>query len=317
MKYGQWQEQFKRECSAHGGVTPSAALRYEKIYASLRDDGLSEEQAVDKLGPPDEAARLCGQADAAVDGENAEQAGRAIFSPAERTDELLIDCKLCEARIQFCDGGDIVVDYPAAAPTDYKVGELGGKVSVSNRGLNIRNFGRGRKLKSFLNVYIPRESAIDVKIKMFASGLKIDDGKFADLRIEMDGGEVRTGKLVCADADIRSDAGRVETDSLICHRLRADINAGRLTCAGVCGSTAEIFLNAATAKLGKIDCKRTEIQLSLGRAEAIFCGDRGDYDARVKRTLALTGLSERLLGRERSISARISLGRFDAAFANA
>lgn len=320
MKYGQWQSQFISEAKARGsGKTDDALLHYKKIYADLRDGGLGEEDAVEKLGNPADAAdkffkRAEKKDDSAADGPGGQ--GRAQFLSSGAIDELYINGAFCSAEITFFDGDNIFIDYPAAAPFEYKISELGGKLCIECKKLKLKNLGGMKKLADDLKVYLPEKNITDIKADLFASNLNIGSGQFANFYITMNCGSAKTGDIICADAVILSDAGKVELESIVCHRLRADVSAGKINCKSVCGSTADISINAADAKFGLIDCKRTEIDLSMGNAAANFCGEKDDYDADIKKVLSSVNLGGRALGCGRAITAHVNFGKLSVNFEN-
>lgn len=323
MRYTQWRDEFEHFLGVLDEEERGEILSYyAEMYADKRDEGLSEEEVVAQFGAPYDAARkiLDGEevkykkSEQSTDAEQQPEDEQAHFLSDGAVDALELNGALGNASINFYDGDKVQVDYPASALFKYKVTQQGGKVKIEHKSIKWKSSVIKRKIMPDTVVLIPRELVPDLDITLAAGNVTVGDGEYGNINIYVEGGALKAGRLTCQDMKVITDAGKTEIESAISHRLHAEVNAGKLACGSVCGSTAQFRINAGSADIGETDCKRTEVYVSIGKAKLTLCGAREDYDAEIKNNFGSCNLEGRSLNCERSIKAEVSLGSLNVEF---
>lgn len=322
MKFGKWRDEFEKNLGDLDKDERERVLAYYgEMYADMRDGGMTEEQAVQSFGEPQEAAKKI------LDGEGIPTRGeedgqeqtdppeeRAQFYSRGSVDAIEVNGALGNTIIKFYDGENITVDYPTTTLIDYRVKQRGGKIIITHKNLKWRPAAFRKSLIPDMTVLIPRAITPDCTINLAAGTLALGDGSFGNLNIYVEGGAFKAGNIECSDAQVTTDAGKVEAQSVICHRLTARINAGKMTVDSACGSQSEIDVNAGAAEFKNIDCKRTRVNVSMGAAKITLAGAKEDYDADIKNALGSCNLECRNLGCDRAVTGNVSLGSLKVHF---
>lgn len=324
MTYIEWRDELEHFLHSLPQDERERALAYYgEMYADMRESGEDEEKIIESFGAPFDAAKKILDESRAAGAEKEkpaedkkEESGgdRAKFVSEGPVDSLEINGALGKIQISFYDGDSVLIDYPATSLLEYKVGEQGGKITVTHKSVKFKNINMKGKFIPDMEIKVPAEIVPDLTVNLAGGHLKLDDGEYGNMKVYVEGGAVIAGEINCSDAHLQTDAGKIEISGLCCHRLNAEINAGKLNLGEVWGSEARFAVNAGYAKVDGADCKRTQVYVSAGRADIALAGAKEDYDAQVKKTLGSCNIENRSLSCDRSVQAEVMLGTANISF---
>ena len=300
MRYADWRNQLQALLSGQSQNERERALAYyDEMYSDMRDGGMSEEAATERLGSPEQAA-----AGITEDGGQCP----AAFVSEGPVDAIELDCAMTKAELVFYDGENVRAERMDDTYLIFKAEQLGGKVTITHKSPKIRRFSFKNRPVGEMKIFIPRHLTPDCRITLAGGKVTLGGGEYGKIVVYVQGGALEAGEITCGDAELTVDAGKLEMAETVCHRLSAEVNAGKLGLGCACGSEARLSVNAGAAKVDLADFKRTEIAVTTGTARVTLAGSRDDYDHDVTKTLGSCVTESSHAGRDRLLKATVTLG---------
>lgn len=220
------------------------------------------------------------------------------FTSTETNTALSVNLGAGKLRIDYHDGEDVKITYPAAKGYETTVTESNGKISIVGNKRHWYTFSWGVDFPETV-VLIPRNVIKTVDIEVDAGGVELAGGEFENIKIKVDAGYCRVGEVTGLDlVNINVNAGSVNVDGVQGDKIVCDVDAGR-------------------ADVKNIDCTTSDVSVSAGLAELTFKGNPSEYTSAVSVSAgSCSGLSNNVSDTNKTITVRVSAGKLDVSFKN-
>ena len=170
-----------------------------------------------------------------------------------------------EIKVSFYGGETVTVEYPDSARYGYDVSEHNGCVTVAPRS----SFGLwfGWRNIPAVNVYIPVDTVMDLKLDLSAGTATLPNGKFNDVELEMSAGTVNGGSISCRKFSGNLSAGSAHFGGLACDvTFRLDMSAGSATFDNLRADEIDVDLSAGTVGLTVVGAEKSDYTIHVDKS---------------------------------------------------
>ncbi|MGN0817911.1 MAG: DUF4097 family beta strand repeat-containing protein [Candidatus Coproplasma sp.] len=221
---------------------------------------------------------------------------RTFTSEGEIT-AMDIAASVGKVRVEYTDGENAEIIYPASQSFGYSVRQTGGTIILSFEKKWYSAFSFGWDIPETV-VKIPRGIVPSAKFSVSAGTLTLTDCEFSDFEAEVSAGTFSAGKITCENANCKISAGSLVIGGFDCKALNVKVSAG-------------------SAKISRTICPDVKVNVSAGSAAVILAGKQNDYNVTADVSAGSCNLSSQYYeGAVKTIYANVSAGSAAITFAD-
>ncbi len=212
----------------------------------------------------------------------------------EENTALTVNINAGTLKTEFYDGDKIIIEYPVADQYSVSIKEESGVLTYTAKLKHIP-FWISYSIPDTV-IKLPQSVSMDVVAVINAGSAYLADGKYNDVNLTVDAGEIEITNIECASLNAEVNAGSFYAKQITCPAFTCVVNMGEID-------------------VDKIDCQFLKAEVNMGSLTVGIAGTKSEYNITANCDMGSSNISSQTVaGAEKSIVVSVNMGELDVAF---